>query len=71
MIWLTCGTLKKKKDTNELTYEIDSQTQKTNLWLPNGKGVKGINQEFVINIYIPLRTKQKTKKAQATLFCSL
>ena len=31
----------KKNDTNELVYktEIDSQTQKTNLRLPNGKGV--------------------------------
>ena len=30
----------KKNDTNELIYktEIDSQTQKTNLWLPKGKG---------------------------------
>ena len=29
-----------KNDTNELTYktEIDSQTVKTNLWLPKGKG---------------------------------
>ena len=29
-----------KNDTNELIYktEIDSQTQKTNLWLPKGKG---------------------------------
>ena len=29
----------KKKDTNELIYktEIDSQTWKTNLWLPKGK----------------------------------
>ena len=33
--------LKKKKDTNEPIYktEIYSQTQKTNLWLPKGKGV--------------------------------
>ena len=32
--------LKQKNDTNELTYkaETDSQTQKTNLWLPKGKG---------------------------------
>ena len=32
--------LKRKKDTNELIYktEIDSQAQKTNLWLPKGKG---------------------------------
>ena len=31
----------KKKNTNELIYktEIDPQTQKTNLWLPKGKGV--------------------------------
>ena len=30
----------KKSGTNELIYktEIDSQTQKTNLWLPKGKG---------------------------------
>ena len=34
---------KKKKDTNELISktERDSQTQKTNLWLPKGKGGKG------------------------------
>ena len=39
MISLMCGILK-KNDTNELIYkaEIDSQTQKTNLWLPKGKG---------------------------------
>ena len=31
-----------KYDTNEVVYktEIDSQTQKTNLWLPKGKGVE-------------------------------
>ena len=28
----------KKNDTNELIYKIDSQTSKTNLWLPKGKG---------------------------------
>ena len=30
-----------KNDTNELIYKTktDSQTQKTNLWLPKGKGV--------------------------------
>ena len=30
---------KKKKNTNELIYETetDSQTQKTNIWLPKGK----------------------------------
>ena len=32
-----------KNDTNELIYktEIDSQTQKRNLWLPKGKGEEG------------------------------
>ena len=31
---------KKKKDTNEVIYKIekDSQTQKSNLWLTKGKG---------------------------------
>ena len=38
LISLTCGI--QKKDTNELIYkaEIDSQIQKTNLWLPNRMG---------------------------------
>ena len=42
MISLICGIL--KNDTNELVYktETDSQTSKTNLWLPEGKG-EGIN----------------------------
>ena len=30
-----CG-IKKKKDTNELTYKTETDTQKTNLWLPKG-----------------------------------
>ena len=40
MISLICGI--QKNDTNELIYktEIDPQTQKTNLWLPKGKGGK-------------------------------
>ena len=35
-----CGT--QKNGTNELIYktEIESQIQKTNLWLPGGKGGK-------------------------------
>ena len=38
VISLTHGIL--KKDTNKLIYktEIEPQTQKTNLWLPKGKG---------------------------------
>ena len=33
----------KNNDTHELIYkrETDSQTQKTNLWLPKGKGWEG------------------------------
>ena len=38
MISFICGI--KKNDTNELIYktEIVSQTEKTDLWLPKGKG---------------------------------
>ena len=44
MISLICGS-KKQNDTDELIYktETDSQTQKTNLWLPKGKAGGGIN----------------------------
>ena len=44
----------KENDTNELIYktETDSQIQKTNLWLPKGKGPwGGINWEFGIDTY--------------------
>ena len=44
----------KKKDTNELIYRIesDSQTLKTNLWLPKGTGEgRGMNLGFGIGIY--------------------
>ena len=49
IVSVTCGIL---KETNELIYktETDSQTQKTNLWLPKEK-VGGINQKSGINIY--------------------
>ena len=30
-----------KNDANELIYKTDSQTFKTNLWLPKGKGGRG------------------------------
>ena len=59
-----------KNDTNELIYKVetDSQTQKTNLWLPTGKG-RGvvINQEVGINIYTILYIKQIINK---NLLCS-
>ena len=49
-----------KYDTNELIYksEIDSQTQKTNLWVPKGKVWGwGINREFGIKRYTLLYIK--------------
>ena len=54
----------KKNDTNELINktETDSQTQKTNLWLPKGKGGEGINYEVLINIYTLLYIKQIINK---------
>ena len=53
-----------KNDTNELIYktEKDSQTQKTNLWLPRGRLGGGINQEIGIHIYILLYVKQILNK---------
>ena len=41
MILLICGGY--KNDTNELIYktETDSQTSKTNLWLPKGESWRG------------------------------
>ena len=54
-----------KYDTNELIQktEIDSQTQKTNLWLPKGTGgVGGINQEFGISRCKLLYMKQINNK---------
>ena len=48
-------------NVNELIYKTktDSQTQKTNLWLPNGiaRGSWGMNQELGINIYTVLYRK--------------
>ena len=54
----------KKNDTNELIYktEIESQMQKTNLWLPGGKHGGGINWEIGIDIYTLLYIKQITNK---------
>ena len=49
-----------KNDTSELIYktEIDSQTEKTNLWLPKGKKGEGINWEFGIDRYTLLYIKK-------------
>ena len=41
--------------TNEFIYETDSQTQRTNLWLPGGKrSGRGMDWEFGINRCIVL-----------------
>ena len=53
----------KKNDTNELIYkvEIDSQTQKTNLWLPKGEGgrdkLRIQNGYMYTLLYIKLKKK--------------
>ena len=54
----------KKNDTNELISKakIESQTQKTNLWLPGDKGGGEINQEFGININTLLYIKWVNNK---------
>ena len=50
IVWYHLWNL--EKDTNELIYktETDSQTQKTNSWLPKGKGV-GRDKQIHITIY--------------------
>ena len=69
MILLICGNL--KNDTNEFSDKTDLETQKTNLWLPQGKQEGGINQEFGIKIYKLFYVEQITKTyciAQGTTF---
>ena len=57
--------MESKKQYNEFTCKqtgTDSQTQKTNSWLPKGKGgAGGINQEFGINTYPSLNIKELRK----------
>ena len=45
---------------NYLQIEMDSQTQKTNVWLPKKNGWGGTNQEYGINRY----TTSKIDKQQ-------
>ena len=49
----------KKGGTDESMYKIviESQMQKTNLWLPRGKVREGIHLEIEIHIYIMLYYK--------------
>ena len=37
IIWYHLYVESKKSDTNELIYETEIDSQKTNLWLPKGK----------------------------------
>ena len=59
---------KLKKGTNELIYktEIESQPERTSLWLPGARREE-INWEVKINTYILSYTKQVTNK---NLLCS-
>ena len=57
MISLICGIF--KKDTQKLLYKIDSQMQKTNVRLLQGKGSGRENYEFRINRYTVLYIKHK------------
>ena len=54
----------KDESTNELIYEteVESQTQKRNLWLPGDMIGGGINWEIVTDIEILLYIKQITNK---------
>ena len=52
--------IESKKNANELIYQVetDSQTLKSNLWVPKEKGEGGmINRKVGINIYILLCIK--------------
>ena len=47
----------RKNDTNELIYKTDSETWKTNIWLPGEEGQVaggGIDWEFGTDMYAPL-----------------
>ena len=55
----------KKKGTNELIYKtgVESQMQKTNLWLPGDGGWEGgINWEIGADIHTLLHIKEITNK---------
>ena len=51
-----------KYDTKELTPKDSWTLKKTNSWLPKGKAVWRINQEFDINIHTQLYIQQTTNK---------
>ena len=53
----------KINDTNELIYKSRRDTQRMNLWLPEGKDQEGIVREFGVDMYTLLYLKQITNKA--------
>ena len=59
---LLCGIEKNGTDELICKAETEIQMQRKNLWIPNGKGVDGMNWEIGIDIYILLHIKQKTNE---------
>ena len=57
-----CGIQKNGTDELPCKAEIETQMQRTNLWIPRGKGEDGMNWEIGIDIYTPLRIKQITNE---------
>ena len=52
----------KRNHTNELIYKTDSQTSRTNLWLPGEYKGEGIFREFGMDMYMLLYLKEITSK---------
>ena len=75
-IWYCLYLESKKNGTNEPIYktEIESQIQKTNLWLPRERG-GGMNWETGVDIYTPVYINYITNKnyciTQGTLLSDL
>ena len=51
---------------NYLQIEMDSQTQKTNVWLPKKNGWGGTNQEYKINRYTTSKIDKQQGFMQST-----
>ena len=62
IVSVICGIQKNGTDELICKAEIESQMQKTNLWLPKGEGRGGMNWEIGIDIYTLLYVKQITNE---------
>ena len=62
MISLICGIFKNYANEHIYKAEIDSQTQRANLWLPRRKGEERINWKFGIKRYTLLYIKYINSK---------